>query len=177
MTFTWNAPVRTLMCKPQIICMLCKMFFALLFQVRLNWLTWNMDRPQRPIKQGLVFQVNVRNANINGVIDYANDATEKKWPFCSRCARDCFYAQTLRQWRSTSALESPEKGGDCATHWIFIRVAQLMWLGVRYNGDRVRHRLGFPAQVGHRFEESGAGYMLNTRKQKSQRKNSIGFLS
>ena len=59
-----------------------------LFQVRQNWLTWNADRPQRTLKQGLVFQVNVRNAKMNGVIDYANDATGKKWPFLSRCAQE-----------------------------------------------------------------------------------------
>ena len=93
-----------------IICVLYKEWLALLFQVRRNWLTWNADRPQRTLKQGLVFQVNVRNAKMNGVIDYANDATGKKWPFCSRCAQDCIYAQTLRQWRSRSALEGHKKG-------------------------------------------------------------------
>ncbi len=40
-------------------------------------ITWNTDRPQRALKQGLVFQVNVRNAKINGVIVYANDSTGK----------------------------------------------------------------------------------------------------
>ena len=75
-----------------------------MFQVRQNWLTWNADRPQRALKQGLVFQVNVRNAKMNCVIDYANDATGLKCGFCSRCAQD---VKT---------------------------VAQLMWLGVRYNG-------------------------------------------
>ncbi len=127
-----------------------------------NWLTWNMDRLQRASKQGLAFQVNVRNASIHIRLF----ATGKKWPFCSRCeqemmffplfvlatglkcgfcsrcAQDCLYSLTLRQWRSASALEGHEKWVPCATHWIFIRVAQLMWLGVRYNGDRVRHRLG-----------------------------------
>ena len=63
--------------------MLHKAFLTHMFQVRQNWLTWNADRPQRTLKQGLVFQVNVRNAKMNGVIDYANDATGKKWPFCS----------------------------------------------------------------------------------------------
>ena len=61
---------------------------TLLFQVGQNWLTWNTDHPQRAIKQGLVFQVIVRNAKMNGVIDYANDATGKKWPFLSRCAQE-----------------------------------------------------------------------------------------
>ena len=46
-----------------------------MFQVGQNWLTWNADRPQRALKQGLVFQVNVRNAKMNAVMDYANDAT------------------------------------------------------------------------------------------------------
>ena len=52
-----------------------------MFQVGQNWLTWNADRPQRALKQGLVFQVNVRNAKMNGVIDYANDATGRNGRF------------------------------------------------------------------------------------------------
>ena len=62
--------------------------------------------------------------------------------FPLRTRNNCFCAQTLREWRSTSALESPETGDDCATHGILIRVVQLMWLGVGYNWDKVRHRLG-----------------------------------
>ena len=104
------------------------------------------------------------------MMNYSNDATGKKWlflsrcaqkmmffpvfvyamgqktGFCSRCAQEtrnnCFCAQTLREWRSISALECHEKGDDCATHRILIRVVQLMWLGVGYNWDKVRHRLG-----------------------------------
>ena len=49
-----------------------------MFQVGQNWLTWNAYRPQRALKQGLVFQVNVRNAEMNAVMDYANDATGVK---------------------------------------------------------------------------------------------------
>ena len=61
------------------------------------------------------------------MMNYSNDATGKKWPFCSRCeqemiffpvfvlatglkcgfcsryARDCFCAQTLREWRRVYA--------------------------------------------------------------------------
>ena len=60
------------------------MYLTHLFQVRRNWLTWNTYRPQRALKQGLVFQVNVRNASIHIRLF----ATGKKWPFCSRCAQN-----------------------------------------------------------------------------------------
>ena len=103
-TITWNSLIKTLKLNCLIICILHKTHLTYLFQVRQNWLTWNADRPQRALKQGLVFQVNVRNAKMNDVIDYANDATGLKCGFCSRCAQD---VKT---------------------------VAQLMWLGVRYNG-------------------------------------------
>ena len=56
-------------------CVLHKVHLTHMFQVGQNWLTWNADRPQRALKQGLVFQVNVRNAEMNAVMDYANDAT------------------------------------------------------------------------------------------------------
>ena len=88
MTITWNSPAKTQNHNYLTICTLRKTHLIHLFQVKQNWLTWNTDRPQRALKQGLVFQVNVRNAKMNGVIDYANDATGKKWPFCSRCAQE-----------------------------------------------------------------------------------------
>ena len=71
--------------------MLYKICLTYLFQVRQNWLTWNADRPQRALKQGLVFQVNVRNAKMNDVIDYGDLATGKKWPFLPRCAQEMMF--------------------------------------------------------------------------------------
>ena len=88
-TITWNSLIKTLKLNCLIICILHKTHLTYLFQVRQNWLTWNADRPQRALKQGLVFQVNVRNASIHIRLF----ATGKKWPFLSRCAH------TLRQWR------------------------------------------------------------------------------
>ena len=61
-----------------------------------NWLTWNTDRPQRASKQGLAFQVNVRNAS------------------------------TVRNGTETGVLFPLRT--DSKT------VAQLMWVGVGYNG-------------------------------------------
>ena len=74
------------------------MYLTHMFQVGQNWLTWNTDRPQRALKQGLVFQVNVRNTKMNGVIENTNDAT------------GLFICTDVKT------------------------VAQIMWLGVRYNG-------------------------------------------
>ena len=62
-----------------------------MFQVGQNWLTWNADRPQRALKQGFVFQVNVRNAKMNVVMDCANDATGLNKGFCSRCAQEMMF--------------------------------------------------------------------------------------
>ena len=75
MTITWNSPAKTQNRKHLTICTLLKTHLIHLFQVKQNWLTWNTDRPQRALKQGLVFQVNVRNAEMNAMMDYANDAT------------------------------------------------------------------------------------------------------
>ena len=60
-----------------------------------------------PRQQGLVFQVIVRNAKMNGVVDYANDATGKKWPFCPVAHKKQLFLRTD-----------------------FKTVAQIMWLGV-----------------------------------------------
>ena len=140
-TITWNSPVKTLKPNRLIICILHKMRLTYLFQVRQNWLTWNADRPQRALKQGLVFQVNVRNAKMNDMIDYGDLATGKKMAvftplrtrndvFSCFCARNgiksgdlfplrirnnCFRAQTLRQWRSVYATECHQTGMTCAT--------------------------------------------------------------
>ena len=45
----------------------------------------------------------------------ARNGTEMQILFPLRTRNNCFCAQSLRQWRSRSALESPEKGDYCAT--------------------------------------------------------------
>ena len=108
--------------------MLYKICLTYLFQVRRNWLTWNTDRPQRALKQGLVYQVNVRNASTvrNGKeIAVLFPLRARNDVFSSFCARNGTGMQILFPLRTDSK-----------------RVAQLMCLGVKYNGDRARHCLG-----------------------------------
>ncbi len=62
MTITWNNLAKIQKYNCWIISMLYKFCLTRLFQVGQNWLTWYTDRPQRALKQGLVFQVNVRSA-------------------------------------------------------------------------------------------------------------------
>ena len=87
MTITWNSPAKTQNHNHLIICTLRKTHLIHLFQVKQNWLTWNTYRPQRALKRGLVFQVNVRNASIHIRLF----ATGKKWPFLSRCAQEMMF--------------------------------------------------------------------------------------
>ena len=93
--------------------MLYKICLTCLFQVGQNWLTWNTDRPQRALKQGLVYQVNVRNA----IFTFKCSQRERNGLFCPVAHKKQLF------------LRADSK-----------RVAQLTWLGVRYNGGRARHR-------------------------------------
>ena len=96
------------------------MYLTHLFQVRRNWLTWNTDCPQRALKQGLVFQVIVRNAKMNAMRTTQMTQRDKKRGFIPVAHNKQLF------------MRADSK-----------RVSQIMWLGVRYNGGGVRHRLGY----------------------------------
>ena len=128
MTITWNSPAKTQNHNHLTICTLLKTHLIHLFQVKQNWLTWNTDRPQRASKQGLAFQVNVRNAST------VRNGKEIAVLFPLRARNDVFSSFCARNWTGMQILFPLRTDSK--------RVAQLMCLGVKYNGDRVRHRFG-----------------------------------
>ena len=108
-----------------------------MFQVKQNWLTWNTDRPQRALKQGLVFQVNVRNRST------VRNGKEMAFFVTLRAKNDVFLLFLCSQWGGNSCFVPVAHKKQLFLRADSKRVAQCICFREPLEGGWLRNSLDF----------------------------------